>query len=245
MKFSVSAFVLAFSLCILSAATSLAAPLVGSGYLPFPGATGDPPRDRYLPSGPGSGPWTGTWVGAGPNIAQAPWIGTFSATGPMPQTPPSGPFGGFPGSTYYNFTFTGGYAPGALPIGTYFHFGDLDSGSSESYRLRAFDTSSNLITTPWLETPFASTITAVVGDMPSFSFSPGVYDFNGNTISANPTISVFLKNNTAIGFLELTRNATTTAFTLAAPPIPEPSTMLLLASGLTGCVTMVRRRQRA
>jgi PEP-CTERM motif len=157
-----------------------------------------------------------------------------------------GPAGGFPGSTFYNFSFTGGYAPGALPIGTYFHFGDLDSSSAESYRLRAFDTSSNLILTPWLETPFAATSTAVVGDMPSYSFSPGVYDFNGTTISSNPTISVFLKNNTAIGFLELTRTATTTAFTLAAPPtIPEPSTMLLLVCGAAASTTLVRRRQRA
>lgn len=242
MKVSVSAFILRTLFSVLFASESHAVPLVGSGYLPFPGATGDPPRDRYLPAGPGAGPFTGTWIGAGPNTAQPPWIGTFTATGPMPQTPPSGPAGGFTGTTFYNFTFTGGYAPGALPVDTYFHFGDLDSGSGEAYRLRAFDTSSNLILTPWLETPFAATNTAVVGDMPSFTFSPGVYDFNGNTISANPTISVFLKNNTALGFLELTRSATTTAFTLAAPPVvPEPCSLLLLMCGAALCGAARRR----
>ena len=240
MNRSVSNFVLTSSLLVLLVAPSFGAPLVGSGALPFPGATGDPPRDIYQAAGPASGPFSGTWPGAGPNApAQTPWWGKFTATGPMPHTPPVG--SPVTGTAFYNFTSTGGYTPGALPVSTYFQFGDLDQGSSESFRLRAFDVSSNLITTPWLDTPFAATNTALVGDMPNYSFTPGIYDFTGN--AGNPTISVFLKNNVTLGFLEVTRSATTTAFVLAAPPlVPEPSSLMLILCGIAACTTRAWRR---
>jgi hypothetical protein len=240
MKISVSVFVLSASLLVWLTSSSLAAPLVGSGNLPFPGATGAPPRDNYAPIGPSTGPFTGTWPGGGPNVAGPAWWGTFPVTGPMPHGN-AGPTG----TANYNFTSGGGYLPGVLQIGTYFVFGDLDNGAgqNESFRLRAFDTASNLITTPWLDTPFAASLGSTAGTMPAYSFTPGVYDFNGNSVPFNPTVTVFLKNNTQIGKLEVTRTSTFASFILAAPPnVPEPSTLMLLLGGVFAFAANARRR---
>ena len=247
MKISVSNLAIASLLAVLFSNPSLGAPLTGSGILPFPGATGDPPRDTYQPVGSGSGPFTGTWPGLGPNApASAAWWGTFSATGAMPHTPPSGP--AVAGTAIYDFTPSGGYAPGALPVGTYFQFGDLDfgSGNNETFRLTAYDPSGNLITTPWLDTPFAATITANAVDMPSYNFAGGIYDFDGSLVPGNPSISVFLQNNVALGKLFVTRSFTTAAFILAAPPagtVPEPSSMMLVLGGVLAFIAKPRRRR--
>jgi hypothetical protein len=210
----------------------------------------DPPRDTYQPVGPGSGPFTGTWPGLGPNAPANPaWWGTFSATGAMPHTPPAGPAFAVAGTAIYDFTSgTGGYAPGALPVGTYFHFGDLDfgSGNNETFRLTAFDPSLNLITTPWLDTPFAATASAVASDMPNYNFAGGIYDFDGSFVPGNPAVSVFLKNNVTLGKLIVTRSFTTASFILAAPPsgiVPEPSSMMLVLGGAFAFVAKPRRRR--
>jgi len=221
---------------------SWAAPLTGSGALPFPGATGDPPRDMYLASGSGPGPFTGTWPGAGPNSpAQPQWWGTFSASGPMPHTPPSGP--NTTGTALYDFTVVT-FPNGALPVGTYFAFGDLDNGSGggELYRLRAFDSSGQILT-PWLDEPFAASAGATASDMPSYTFNAGVYGFDGSTVPGNPAITFYLKNNTAIERLEVLRTSTFTSFILAAPPIPEPASAALLGCGTGACLTLRRRRR--
>ena len=216
---------------------------MGSGVLPFPGATGDPPQDTYQPVITGPGAFSGTWPGIGPNPpAQTAWWGTFIATGPVPHGNT-----GVPGTAFYNFSPTGGYAPGILPVGTYFHFGDLDNGSGggESYRLRAFDITSTLITTPWLEIPFAATAGSIAADMPSYTHTPGIYDFNGAFVPGNPAVSVFLTNNTPIAFLEVTRNSTTTSFILAAPSagnVPEPSTAMLMLLGVIASAGRSRKR---
>jgi hypothetical protein len=242
MKPFVSNIALASLLTVLSAIPSLAAPLTGSGTLPFPGATGDPSRDTYLTAGPINGPYTGTWPGVGPATAQPAWWGTFKIAGQLPHTPPSGP--SVTGNAQYDFTLAGGYSPGALPVGTYFQFGDLDAGSGpgESYRLTATDPSGNPILTPWLDTPFASTATAVASDMPNYNYAAGVYDFDGSFVPGNPTISVFLKNNTLIGGLSVTRSSTSTSFILAAPPlVPEPSTLMLMLCGMAAYACRGRR----
>jgi hypothetical protein len=149
------------------------------------------------------------------------------------------------GTANYNFTLGGGYIQGALPVGTYFVFGDLDNGAgqNESFRIRAFDTSNNLILTPWLETPFAATLGATAPTMPAYNFAPGVYDFNGNSVPGNPSVAVFLKNNTAIGKMEVTRTSTFASFILAAPPnVPEPTTLMLLLGGVFAFAANARRR---
>lgn len=236
-SFALSSFALAASLILLSTVPALAVPLTGSGTLLFPGATGDPPRQIYAAAGPASGPFTGTWsVPANPA-----WIGTFPAAGVMPHTPPAGP--SLTGTAMYDFSISGGYAPGALPVGTYFQFGDLDfgSGSPENFQLRAF-VGTSLVTTPWLDIPFAASATAVASDMPNYSFIGGAYRFDGSAVPGNPAISVFLKNNMAITGLEVMRSATTTAFVLGAPLVPEPSSLALLACGATGTLALVRRR---
>src|SRR4051812_17731148 len=240
MKASVSAFFLAAALSALFAVSSFAAPLVGSGNLPFPGATGNPPRDNYAPVGPSTGPFTGQWPGGGPNIAGPAWWGIFPVTGPKPHGN-AGPIG----TANYNFTLSGGYAPGVLQIGTYFVFGDLGNGGgqNESFCPPAFATSSNLILTPWLDTPFAASLGSAASTMPAYNFSPGVYDFNGNSVPGNPTVTVFLKNNTQIGKLEVTRTSTFASFILAAPPnVPEPSTLMLMMGGLAVWAGRARRR---
>src|SRR4029078_1329553 len=82
MKASVSAFLFSALLVVLTAGSSLAAILTGSGTLPFPGATGAPPRDNYAPIGPSTGPFTGTWPGGGPNVAAPGWVGACAVTLP-------------------------------------------------------------------------------------------------------------------------------------------------------------------
>jgi hypothetical protein len=241
MKLSTFRLILAASFIVLSSLPSFAAPLVGSGLLPFPGATGNPPRDNYLPTGPNAGPFTGTWVGGGPNVADPMWWGTFPVLGPKPHGNP-----GVTGTAAYNFTAGGGYAQGVLRIGTYFVFGDLDNGAgqNESFRLRAYDSSNTLITTPWLEMPFAASPGSTAAQMPSYTFTPGTYDFSGLAVPGNPSVGVFLKNNTLIYRMEVTRTSTFASFILAAPPlVPEPSSMLLLACGTAASVAVTRQRR--
>jgi hypothetical protein len=149
------------------------------------------------------------------------------------------------GTALYNFTLTGGYAPGILQAGTYFVFGDLDNGAgqNESFRLRAFDPANNVITTPWLDMPFAASLGSTAATMPSYTFTPGIYDFSGLAVPGNPTVTVFLKNNTPISRLEVTRTSTFASFILAAPPlVPEPSSILLLIGGAIASFGAMRRR---
>lgn len=223
---------------LLAIVPAVAVPLTGSGTLSFPGPTGDPARQIYVAAGAAGGPFTGTWSVP----ANTAWVGVFPASGAMPHTPPVG--APVTGTAMYDFSLGGGYAPGALPVGTYFQFGDLDNGSSspENFQLRAFSGTS-LVTTPWLDVPFAATATAVAADMPNYSFIAGVYRFDGSSVPGNPAISVFLKNNVAITGLEVMRSATTTAFVLGAPlAVPEPSCVVLALCGAVATFAAARRR---
>jgi hypothetical protein len=88
--------------------------------------------------------WTGTWSTP---VAPA-WQGTFTTSG---GAYPSSPIGA--STTVWNFA---GLASSFLPTGTFVNFGDLDDGSgqTEEYELTAKDSSGNVITTPWLDSPF-------------------------------------------------------------------------------------------
>jgi hypothetical protein len=112
---------------------------------------------------------------------------------------------------------------------------DNGAGQNESFRIRAFTPAGVLITTPWLEQPFAASLGSTAAQMPSYTFTPGIYDFSGLTVPGNPTVTVFLKNNTPIGKMEVTRTSTFASFILAAPPIvPEPSAAVLMLVGIAG-----------
>ncbi|MFV1980731.1 MAG: hypothetical protein ACC655_06220, partial [Rhodothermia bacterium] len=108
---------LACSLILFLGPVSLeAAVLSGSGpNLPIPGVNPPWPPGVALTRTPVGGGFTGTWT----SPADANWIGTFNATGSVPSNTSSG-------STNYDFS---ALPNGNLPVGTFFIFNDVDSGS--------------------------------------------------------------------------------------------------------------------
>ena len=212
------------------AATAFAAPLTGFGpNLPIPTPNpGAPLREApvYDNIVVGSS-FDGTWSAP----ALAPWHGTFYGTGPIPSG-----LGNPAGSTRYNFTTLNG---GILPIGTYFAFGDVDGGSTqnETFVMQAFDATGGLITTPWLDEPFGvsgvgtgSGSTILPGNLPGWDWdnAGSSYLIDGSTVTGgNPSVTAWLENNTAIGFLNIERTSQFANFGIAAP-IPEPGAALLL-----------------
>jgi len=225
-------------LALAAATTASAIPLTGSGSnLPIASPTAPAAQGRTAVLGGGG--WTGSWTAP----AAAPWVGSFSVSGPIPSG--TGPVG----FSRYDFT---SLPLGHLSSGTYFRFGDVDGGSStsENFTLLAFDTSGNLITTPWLEEPVATTGIGTSGgviiptDTPGWSWNAGTGEYfidgAGVTSSGNPTISNWLESNTNIAFLEVTRGSAFANFSLAAPIIPAPGSAALF--GLAGLAAARRRR---
>lgn len=239
-RFTISAALAAIALAFTS--SSMAAPLLGSGAnIPIPSPNdGEPPREPHVLTSGGGG-FTGTWS----SPALPDWIGTFSAIGPIPSSTanPSG-------ITRYDFTTL---PTSVLPIGTFFFVGDLDTGAGESemFILTANDSTGALITTPWLEEPLGVSGTGtggggaiLPGNMPGWDWNPtlGEYTFDGNTVTGgNPTLGVWMENNTDIAFLTVNRTSAFANFSLSAP-IPEPATAAMLVLG--GAVAL-RRRQAA
>ncbi|MBI82073.1 MAG: hypothetical protein CMJ81_02665 [Planctomycetaceae bacterium] len=219
-----------------------ATPLTGSGlHLPIP--TINPAWQPGVSATvvDTGGAFTGTWTAP----VQADWVGTFNATGTVPSSTTSG-------IANYNFT---SLPLGYLPSGTFFIFGDLDHGSSlaETAQLTAYDGSGNLLTTPWLDetyalrgpgTGLAGAITS--GDMPGWSWndvtSPATYVFDGSTItSGNPNVAFALVSNQPIHGMELDKLTTHFGFTLAAPSVPEPSSVVIACLGLLTVIPLRRR----
>lgn len=212
-----------------------AGPLTGSGsHLPMPSP--NPGAPTCVPSvlsaivHPTS--FTGTWSPP----AAPPWVGSFSATGPVPSSANAG-------TTRYDFA---GLTAGNLPAGTLFQFGDLDDGSGgEILTLEAFDASGLTITAPWLDTPSHVWGTGYLGgapasiDLPSWSFSAGVYTLDGGTVPANPNVAFVLPSNTAISKLTLVKARVGNGMSLCAP-LPAPGSLALL--GAAGLVAARRRR---
>lgn len=224
----------------LSAVVS-AAPLIGSGAnLPIPSPNpGEPPRQGAALSGITGTGFNGTWTPP----ALAPWVGTFAAFGPVPAGTASSA-----GNTRYDFS---ALPTGLLPVGSYFSFGDVDGGSTvtEQFILTANDASGALITTPWLEIPLGVSGVGtggggaiLPGNMPGWNWNPslGQYLIDGTTVTGgNPSIAVWIENNTPMRFLNVQRVSTFANFGLSAP-VPEPSTAVMLA--IFG-VTALRRRR--
>ncbi|MEM9166619.1 MAG: hypothetical protein AAGB48_06305 [Planctomycetota bacterium] len=215
-------------------------PLVGSGpNLPIPSPNDPPPPQQPRAVTTGSGTWTGTWT----SPAAANWVGSFNAIGPVPAGVTS------TGTTRYDFS---SLPTGQLPADTFFRFGDVDGGSTttEVFTLIAFDTGGSLITTPWLDEPLAVTGsgtggggTILPGNTPGWSWTAGTgtYVIDGSTVTGgNPSISIFMESNTSIASMQLTRGSTFASFSLAAPLIPAPSAMGVLA----GAGLLVSRRRR-
>lgn len=230
-----------FVVASLTAAAS-ATPLTGSGpNLPIPAPNpGDPPRQGAALANITPTDFDGTWTAP----ALSPWVGTFYAKGPVPSGL-SNPVG----ITRYDFTTL---TAGLLPAGTFFAFGDVDGGSAtnETFLLQAFDASSALITTPWLDEPLGVTGSGtggggaiLPGNMPGWEWdaSLGRYTIDGSTVTGgNPSITVFLESNADMAYLVVERTSGFANFGLSAP-IPEPASLSMLA---VGAVVLLRRKRR-
>jgi hypothetical protein len=229
-------------LAVAITASAAAAPLIGAGSnLPIPSPNpGEPPREPSILTSV-SGGFTGTWSAP----ALPDWIGTFSAVGPIPSSTANPD-----GITRYDFT---SLPTGVLPTGTFFFFGDVDTGAgqTELFILSAADASGSLITTPWLDEPLGVSGSGtggggsiLAGNTPGWDWNPalGEYTIDGTTVTGgNPTVAVWIENNTDIAFLEVERVSVFANFGLSAP-IPEPATVTLLVLG--GAI-VARRRPRA
>jgi len=213
------------------AGVSLGVPLTGAGSnLAVPSPNLGAPLRQGAALSPGGGSFTGTWTAP----ALPDWIGTFSADGPIPAGQVDGP-----GLTRYDFT---ALPTGVLPVGSYFAFGDLDGGSAtgETFILQAFDTSGFLIT--WLDEPFGASgsgtgpgLSIVAGNMPGWEWDAGTgtYTFTGTTFGGNPSITVWLENNTAIERLAVERTSDFANFSISAPiPSPGSAGVAMVALGL-------------
>lgn len=183
----------------------------------------------------GHGNFTGTW----PHTVDFSYWGSFDGTGPYPAKN---------GTNDFDFAGIFGLSGKVLPQGTYIVFGDLDHGSgSEHFSLQAFDSSHNLISTPWLQDVLyvsgATPSEWVQGSMPEYNWSshPGTYAFDGENVSGNPAVSVWLATNTNIAYLHVTSDTDFASFGMAAPA-PEPGSLLLMGSGIVGLAGVIRRR---
>lgn len=218
-----------------------AQPLTGSGAnLPIPAPNDPPPPQQPRTATLGGPGWTGSWIAP----AAPAWVGSFTAIGPIPSgtTNPTG-------TTRYDFSTL---PTGELPVGTFFRFGDVDGGSTttEVFTLQAFDTGGTLITTPWLDVPIAVTGTGtggggaiLPGNTPGWSWTAGTgtYVIDGATVTGgNPSLTVFLESNTSIASMRLTRGSGFASFSLAAPLIPAPGGLAVVAAG--GLLASRRRR---
>lgn len=146
------------------------------------------------------------------------------------------------GLTRYDFSTL---PTGLLPVGTYFAFGDVDGGSStnENFILQAFDAAGALITNAWLDQPIGVNgigtgpgSTILPGNLPGWTWDAGTstYTISGAGVTGgNPSLTVWIQNNTAIGSLAVERTSGFANFSLSAP-IPSPGGMgvLALAAGI-------------
>jgi len=225
---------------------AFAAPLSGTGpHLPIPSINPAWPVGTHPTRVNLGGNFTGTWT----TPVQPAWVGTFTANGPIPGSTAAG-------LVQYDFT---SLPLGYLPAGTFFVFGDIDQGSTlpETAKLTAFDASGNSLATPWLDETHAvrgpgtgTAGTVQPGDMPGWSWndssSPNTYVVDGSTIiTGNPSVAFALTSNQPIYTMELNKLTTHYGFGLAAPDVPEPTTLTLACFGSLALVSLRRRRFNA
>ena len=232
-----------FFVLLFAAMPADAMPLTGSGaHLPIPAVNPAWQPGVAAARVDTGGAFTGTWA----TPAQPDWVGTFNATGPIPSSMNSG---------IANYDFTS-LPLGYLPSGTFFIFGDVDQGSTlaEKAHLTAYNSSGDLLTTPWLDETYAvrgpgtgSVGSIVAGDMPGWSWndvtSPSTYVIDGSTVTAgNPNVAFALVSNQPISSMELDKLTTHYGFVLAAPSVPEPSTLVIACLGLLAVIPQRPRR---
>ena len=218
---------------------AVAAPLTGSGaHLPIPTNNPSWPPGVSVARVDLGGSFTGTW--SSPVIPD--WVGTFHATGPIPASSVSG-------TTKYDFS---SLPLGYLPAGTFFIFGDVDSGPTLAERtdLKGFDSNGNIVSAPWLDSTYAVNGsgtgmggTLVGNDLPGWSWNdptnPSTYVIDGSTVnSGNPNVAFALISNQPLYGMELNKHTTHNGFILQAPVIPEPSAVALIALGSLGIVAL-------
>ena len=239
------------TISLLAAATAAATPLSTSGALllptPCPGTACGP-----------TNPWvalsitnnvTSGFDGTFSAPAAAAWQGTFHATASGVSSGPSYPSGAVGASTtLWNFS----NLPNTyLPSGTFFGLGDVDNGSGqdERFKLIAYDNTLSVIKTPWLDE--ALLVQGAVpgeltqGSMPEYSWDGvnGVYTFDGNNVSINPTVTVWMATN--LNMTQLSVQKFNTSYGLAvAAPTPEPASFAMIGLGLA-TLGLVRKRLRA
>ncbi len=236
------------ALCLTLCTRVTAAVLDGSGNnLPIPSINPGTSTNAIAPAQfpqlttTGASTFSGTWV----NPVHPNWVGTWTASGPRTNNISNG-------STTFDFS---SLPLGALPIGTFVRFGDVDrgAGQNETFTLRAYsDLAGNSPLSKWLDEPVG--VRTVIGsgpgnsvlprDMPAWSYSGvGSYTIDGNPVPNNPNIAFVLTNNQPIVRLDVEKTSNPYQLDLLAPEIvPEPSSLLLWAAATLFCVSSRRQR---
>lgn len=80
-------------------------------------------------------------------------------------------------------------------------------------------------------------------DLPGWDFdnATGVYTFDGQTVASVVNVAFAFESNIAKSQLVVNRNSEFANFTLGAPVVPEPGTMLLMGAGLAVAVLVGRQ----